>query len=103
MRGNLVVDLWRNTVAANTSIKAMPEGARAVHYGGPGASEDGDVSDGDRGGIDCRCRNSSPALRLPSFPSLEAATAAGIPTVPKNPKPGGTHEEGFRKWTQPSS
>ena len=76
-------------MAANTSIKAMPEGARAVHYGGPGASEDGDVSDGDRGGIDCRCRNSSPALRLPSFPSLEAATAAGTPTLPETPKPGG--------------
>jgi len=89
-------------VAANTSIKAMPEGARAVHYGGPGASEDGDVSDGDRGGVDCRCRNSLPALRLPSFPSLEAATAAGTPTVPKIPKPGGPRAPHSRKWTQPS-
>ena len=40
---------------------------------------------------------------IPVYPSLEAATAAETPTVPKNPKPGGTHEEGFRKWTKPSS
>ena len=90
-------------MAANTSIKAMPEGARAVHYDGRGPSEDGDVSDGDRGGVDCRRRNSLPTLRLQlTFPSLEAATAAGTPTVPKIPKPGGPRAPHSRKWTQPS-
>ena len=39
---------------------------------------------------------------IPVYPSLEAATAAETPTVPKNPKPGGPRAPHSLKWTQPS-
>jgi anti-anti-sigma factor len=39
---------------------------------------------------------------VPVYPCLEAATAAGTPTVPNNPEPGGPRVPQSRKWTQPS-
>ena len=38
---------------------------------------------------------------IPVYPSLEAATAAGISTVPENPQAGRPHVPHSRKWTQP--
>ena len=38
---------------------------------------------------------------IPVYPSLEAATAAGIPTVPENPQAGRPRVPHSRKWTQP--
>jgi anti-sigma B factor antagonist len=39
---------------------------------------------------------------IPVYPSLEAAAAAGTPTLPKIPKPGGSRAPYSRKWAEPS-